>query len=136
MDDAGMMADLTSPMAATPAGKDNTPEPTAPLIRLNDAIGIEHEELSLSASLFSEDDDDFMFTRALALFFRPPASPPRYFVVDSAALVAGENAFDVVTTAMRRMVMNFMLCFDSLRPYSVQTNDGDDAMAICMNDWQ
>lgn len=129
MDDAGMMADLTSPMAATPDGKDNTPEPTAPLIRLNDAIGIEHE-LSLSASLFSEDDDDFLFTRALALFFRPPASPPRYFVVDSAALVAEEKAFDVVTAAMRRMVMNFMLCFVtlSLRPYFFRTNDG------CCND--
>lgn len=109
MDDAGMMADLTSPMAATPAGRDNTPEPTAPLIKLNDAIGIE-QELSSSESITSvfTVDDDFRFTRALPLFILP-RSPQRWIVVvENAALVAGEKAFDVVTTMVRRMVMNFI----------------------------
>ena len=117
MDDAGIMADFTSPMAATPAGRDNTPEPTAPLIKLNDAIGIE-QELSLSDSLLS--DDAFTCTRALPLFFLLP-SPPRIFVVDS-ALVAGEKALDVVTTAATRkkMLVNFML--QSLPICSICTN--------------
>ena len=119
MDDAGIMADFTSPMAATPAGRDNTPEPTAPLIKLNDAIGIEQELLSLPDSLLSE--DAFIFTRVLPLFFLLP-SPPRIFVVDS-ALVAGEKALDVVvTTAATRktMLVNFML--QSLPICSICTN--------------
>ena len=63
----------TSPMAATPAGRESTPEPTAPLIMLNvaDAIdcSVDFSSPSLSAMAAAADEDAFMRVT--------PIPPPR-----------------------------------------------------------
>ena len=79
----------TSPIAATPAGSDNTPDPTAPLMRLKAAAAIvcsllllsDLDETSSLPSLIAADaaaeDVIRMAPPPVRLRSAPPASPPR-----------------------------------------------------------
>lgn len=66
----------TSPMAATPAGRDNTPDPTQPLIKLNVAMAIvsSFDFSALSSLPLSAVPEAAAFIRVL---IPCPRSPPR-----------------------------------------------------------
>jgi len=78
--DAGRIAFGTSPSAATPAGSDNTPEPTHPLIKFNAAVGMDCSLLpSFELSSFISSEEAAFLSDFTRLALTPPLllPPPR-----------------------------------------------------------